>query len=619
MPLSKSDFILACSCPKKLVYKKQGYPTGNDTNEYLQMLAQGGYIVGKYAQLMYPQGIEIEAPTNQEAVEKTNQLLASHDNIVLFEAAFSSNNKIVRTDILVKEGSHVHLIEVKSKSFDSQIEFRRQRTDLMPYIEDLAYQTYVVSEALPEYAISSSLYLPDKSKRTTIEGLAGWFKVELQDTNNEIEELRGQQIPRFKKPTVNYLHEHSDDAADKLKSLIDDNLLVLVNCDTVINELMSGIRQKATVFIDILNNGIKDDQYAPSKLCKACEYKLTVQHDQHGYKECWKELADVDPHIFDLYHGGSIGHKSNGFYLDELIREKKVRFSDINPEKFTKSNGEIGSRGERQLLQYQNTISNKEFFHPDLRGLLENLKYPLHFIDFETYISVIPHHSGMRPYEKISFQWSCHTIPSPGAEIQHAEYINDDYSFPCFRFAETLMQHIGDSGTPLMWSPFENTTLNEILYQMDSHNYSNDRLKDWLISITKDDHRPGRFVDMADYTLKYYFHPLMKGSYSIKKVLPAIWSTNPWLHSDPWFADYAPGYEAKLDPYDTLVKQMTDLEEDEIVMDGTGAMRAYHDMMYGPSSKDPHKRGYLKQSLLNYCKLDTLAMVIIWKYWMSKK
>lgn len=73
--LSKSDFILACSCPKKFVYKKAGYPTTNDTNEYMQILAKGGYIIGLYAQLMFPDGIEIKSGSPEKAAEETRQLL----------------------------------------------------------------------------------------------------------------------------------------------------------------------------------------------------------------------------------------------------------------------------------------------------------------------------------------------------------------------------------------------------------------------------------------------------------------------------------------------------------------------------------------------------------------
>jgi len=97
-----------------------------------------------------------------------------------------------------------------------------------------------------------------------------------------------------------------------------------------------------------------------------------------------------------------------------------------------------------------------------------------------------------------------------------------------------------------------------------------------------------------------------------------VWNHNPWLHEDPWFADYRPQSGMSINPYDHLSSLLPELEANEIVDEGTGAMMAYHDMMYGTSSSDPQKRSLIRQSLLNYCKLDTLAMVIIWKYWMSK-
>lgn len=103
MLLSKSDFILASSCPKKLVYKKKGYPTANDTNEYMQMLAKGGYVVGLYAQLMYPEGIEVQGGSPELTAAETKRLLSGNENIVLFEASFVSGDKVVRTDILEKK------------------------------------------------------------------------------------------------------------------------------------------------------------------------------------------------------------------------------------------------------------------------------------------------------------------------------------------------------------------------------------------------------------------------------------------------------------------------------------------------------------------------------------
>lgn len=120
--LSKSDFKIASSCPKKLIYKKQSYNTSADGSEYLEMLAQGGHIVGKYAQLLYPGGIEVKADSIESAIAETTRLIRQNENITLFEATFYANDKVVRTDILQKQGNIIKLIEVKSKSYDSDDE-----------------------------------------------------------------------------------------------------------------------------------------------------------------------------------------------------------------------------------------------------------------------------------------------------------------------------------------------------------------------------------------------------------------------------------------------------------------------------------------------------------------
>ena len=64
-----------------------------------------------------------------------------------------------------------------------------------------------------------------------------------------------------------------------------------------------------------------------------------------------------------------------------------------------------------------------------------------------------------------------------------------------------------------------------------------------------------------------HYHPEMKGKTSIKKVLPAVWNNNPWLHNDPWFADYKPSEGSSLNPYDRLVDMTIGLEASEVVED----------------------------------------------------
>ena len=96
--LSKSDFTVALFCAKKLEYKKKKYPNSGEANDFLASLAEGGFIVGKMATLLYP-GIAIVGNTT-EALAQTKTLLEENDTITLHEAAIQAGQKIIRIDIL---------------------------------------------------------------------------------------------------------------------------------------------------------------------------------------------------------------------------------------------------------------------------------------------------------------------------------------------------------------------------------------------------------------------------------------------------------------------------------------------------------------------------------------
>ena len=113
--LSKSDFKIAESCPKKLIYKSKSYDTSDDSNEYLEMLAQGGHVVSKYAQLLYPEGILIKGDNLQDAIEETKIYIENYSDIVLFEATFFSTNKVIRADILHKKENTIRSDRSKIK------------------------------------------------------------------------------------------------------------------------------------------------------------------------------------------------------------------------------------------------------------------------------------------------------------------------------------------------------------------------------------------------------------------------------------------------------------------------------------------------------------------------
>lgn len=618
--LSKSDFQLASSCPKKLVYKKAYYPTANDTNDYMEMLAQGGYVVGKMATMLYPEGIEVEGNT-QDCIVQTQTLL-EQENVVLFEPAIVSGQRLVRVDILVKQGKSFHIIEVKAKSHNT-VE-KQDPNKIKKYVEDVAYQYSVLEEAFPDYKIKCSLLMPDKAKRTTIEDLAGWFSVKKKDkkTDNEIDELPAQQKPAFNKPEVVFKYESLTNSQEYIARLANEGILEYQDVTEVVEGMQNDINQRAIGFLRILNEGITNEDFRINKGCKACEFN-TPDNAKNGYKECWGNLAYTDPNIFDLYYGGLLRTENKEIYFDELIAEGKTNLFDIELERLNNAKGELGLRGTRQLIQIENTRNNTEWISNELKSLANNLKYPLHFIDFETYTGALPFHEGMRPYELIAFQWSCHTIHKPGATPVHSEWIHtgamyqNPSEFPNFEFARSLMKQIGISGTPLMWATHENTVLRTIMNQMETYGIQDEPLRDWLYNITSEGKKEGRLVDMNKMTQEHFFHPYMKGKTSIKKVLPAVWSHHPYLYEVEHFQDYVP--EAFLggivDPYDTLTSGLKEGEwDDEVVSGGTAAMRAYHRIRFDDLLTETQK-DELRYQLLQYCKLDTMAMVIIAHHW----
>lgn len=586
----------------------------------MEMLAQGGYVVGKMATLLFPEGVDIEGDT-RNSIAQTRELLLRNE-VVLFEAAIESGQKIIRVDILVKNGNKLHLIEVKAKSHNSEEE--SPITKLKKYTEDVAFQYLVLKEAFPGHTIKCSILMPDKAKRTSIEGLAAWFNIQKQDKafDTELMELPAQQIPAFNKPNIVFKYELDPDRDNYINQLKRDGVLKFCDVTEEVLEMQPDIKQRAAKFLEILNNGIRAEDYSINKGCKSCEFN-TPNITTNGYKECWGSLAYTEPHIFDLYYGGAIKQNQRGYYLDELIAKGKTSLFDIDVERLKNNNGELGPRGQRQTIQIQNTRSNTEWKSPELIPTLQGLQYPLHFIDFETYTGALPFHIGMRPYELIAFQWSCHTIANPGSAPEHAEWIHtgsqlpDMNTFPNFVFAKTLMNQIGTTGTPLMWASHENTVLRTILNQMDVFGIDDPELRTWLKNMTSDKGREGRLVDMNKLTLQHYFHPYMKGRTSIKKVLPAVWSHFPYLHQVEHFQNYAPDefISGVLDPYDTLTSGIQ-LEEwgDEVVSGGTAAMRAYYRIRFDESLSGKQK-DELRYQLSQYCKLDTMAMVIISHHW----
>ncbi|HNM38597.1 MAG TPA: hypothetical protein PKI33_16110, partial [Anaerolineales bacterium] len=121
LSISKTDYKVARSCAAKLYYRMNKYPSSKDGDEYIELLAEGGYMIGAIASLLFEDAVLVDEPDHDQAVALTQEYF-KHENIILLEAAFESQRKFARPDILIKQGDTLTLIEVKAKSFDSSVE-----------------------------------------------------------------------------------------------------------------------------------------------------------------------------------------------------------------------------------------------------------------------------------------------------------------------------------------------------------------------------------------------------------------------------------------------------------------------------------------------------------------
>lgn len=598
--LTKSDFKIARDCPSKLYYKKQRYPSLLADNPYLAFLADGGYMVETMARALFPNGREIGDWNRPEDAHRATLKALSQDGVTLFEATILEAPFQARIDILHRQGSVLKLIEVKSVSADlgkDSKPFRGQRGGIeaawRPYLEDVTYQALLLERVCPGFEVRPFLCVVDKSKVASAAVTFDRFRL--------VPPPAGQPLARA---TFEYVGD-----PDELRR---DHLLALVDASAEMAELREEVSRESRRFAESLAS--PEPIRIPGGIgrrCKSCEYRgAAAPGEPDGFAECWGNLAGVQPHILDLYRLDLLGGGRSRDLAAELAARGSADWDSIPADAFH------GKAAERQRIQIECTRTGQEWKSPALRSLLEQHPYPLHFIDFETSRLALPYHAGMHPYEQVGFQWSCHTIREPGAPIEHSEWLNSEDAFPNFEFARSLMQQVDRAGTVYIWSPFENTMLREIRGQMERYR-SLQGAQDADLAAWLEDFLAGKddwVIDLCALARDHYFHPDMKGSVSIKKVFPAVWCQNPAVQELPIFRRF----QGSQDPYQSLPSERIG-DAEEVVQEGTGAIRIYQEMMFGLSRDHPQARSKFRQLLLQYCHLDTAAMVAIWWHWMGNK
>ena len=619
--LTKTLFKKGLECPLKLTVN---YKSSEEKNEFLSALADGGFQAEELSRLHYRPGYLIDDRDYANSLKNTNDLLKKPDSII-YEAAFLHENLFVRTDILVKTGNVIKVIEVKAKSFDSTMNnvfinnSGRIRPEWRLYLFDLAFQKYVVQKSYPEYSIQSYLMLADKSKRASIDGLNQLFQITKNPKSRTGIDVKVESI---------------EDIGDPIME--PRNLTGLIN-DIISKDIhkIHGLSFKSLIenFTELYTNQ------------KQINWK---DYNGHVCRECWMEqfnISDEDklrPNIYELwqFRNQKPLFKSNIFFLDQL---QKSDFDEPLETHLSIKN--------RQLLQIEKRVNeslNKPVnFYLDVDNLRDEMlewKFPLHFIDFETCTSALPFTKGRHPYEQIAFQYSHHIIYSDGKIEHKSEYINaEPGKFPNYDFVRSLKKDLEfDNGSVFKYATHENSILNAIYDQLiDSDQIDKNELMDFIQSVTnkKENNKliwrgERDMIDMCDLVKKYFYDSYMKGSNSIKVVLPAVIKICEFVNkkyskkigeinttSLNFSNDHVWIQDGNLDPYSslpipdfsTITKPVGDINK---LNNGGDALTAYAKIQYLEMSSQERK--IIKESLLKYCELDTLAMVMIYEFFANE-
>jgi hypothetical protein len=607
--LSKSDFKLARGCDAKLFFRENGYPDNRDSNPYLALLAEGGYMVEALAKAKYGDGVQLEYGRGvAEDYQRTVDHLA-REQVTLFEATLLVGRQQARVDILAKNGNTVRLLEVKSKSFDGAEHASLlaagkggcMRSSKKPYgilskwsekLEDVTFQVLLLEKILPGVVIQPFLVLVDTSKIAGLDNIPGLFELVSRTSTDG---------------AVRLLTARYNGTREQLAEL---DLVTEVDVSAEVAMLRNDVEDAAALFESRLDAPLSVHSVGLERgsKCTQCEFRVGDGAAKDGFAECWGALATPRPHMLELFSIGTCKAADKTGLVDWMVRQQKASLFDIPEECLVKADGSIGPNAERQRRQIEFTRTGSVFLSTDLRGKIERLQGPLNFIDFETSRLALPYHRGMGPYGLVTFQWSCHTVSSYGKKPVHAEWLNDKDAWPNRSFAESLRSAIGDSGPVLTWSHFEATTLKQIIGDLDRFGHDCPELVEWMTDVFEH-----RIFDMHELARRDFYHPGMKGRTSIKVVLDALWKSDPTMREQfsAWMV--WPTDESR-DPYACLPSvEIAGVLQD--VHEGTGAMRAYQEMMYGAEKNDPVTRAMWSALLRRYCELDTMSMVLILEHW----
>ena len=650
--LTKSAYMATRHCPTKLFYlmNPSTFTNAQTSDTFLHDLAAAGHLVGKLGRLHYRsrrrQGLDggigstlrFEVEASCAAFQHLPRLHCRVD--------------IVLTAPNVNGGTSHKLIEVKRKVYDSRLTASEQllgkRGDKLasafePLVHDVAFQKHVYVQSLgatlkPLDTVECYLLLPDRSKVSPpdLSPYRLLHSIVEVDDDDDLDSSTATS-----KPSNPPLLPSLD-----LLTLVD----VSSHVDALLPSLLSLSSPLSVLGRHLPNYGESPDlslRHPPSitSLCASCQFRSDSSPSSSGVHQCFTSASSLPSSLITSRQTVLDLHGFRG--KDRLLASGVYKLEDVKPEHLKSKSAKKSTpllydelTSERRM-QLQISGSSSLICPTYLRTMMSSWKYPLHLIDFETSLPVLPYFPSTSPSSFVAFQFSHHTLSAEGVVSHKGSFLSvrPDSGSPNVAFLRELRRQLeGDDGTVMMWSAHERTVLRAIGRQdladerLEGKRGEFESLKSFFDDLTEQGGKR-TMVDLKDVAVKGYWCRESQGSSSLKRLLPPTITRSPFLRDKYGLKNILELKNSPLKYEDLLClvaggdrvppstpPQSSSFEfvddEESAIADGGAAATAYAHIQSGCAPLAVVER--MEAELLRYCELDTLAMAMILEAWRAE-
>lgn len=547
-----------------------------------------------------------QTSNSSEIASKETENWLKNDTVAICGAVIQKENLLTRIPILVKEKEKLTIIQVHGKlrkeSEGKEIRPGIRKRSIVRYLLKAAYRLEVLKQRFPHHEVDIFFYFPQKHFKSSVDNLN--------------------------------LFDRPSDGSDKIRKEL-SNLFAGVCATKAVEQVHQQIPADLSHEI-FTNRSVADAIRSIKKLtksdyrppvnrhgsCKYCEFRSSKEEGVNG---CWtqffkpKDIQHPEKHIFELIGQGNNAAAENGIYYQEeaeLSRGGQTLDDVVDSEQPTIT---ILNRRNLQVLQARDQKVPSLWLKNGVKSL-DELLYPLHFLDFEAATYALPMKKQSRPYTPVYFQFSCHTLRKNG-ELIHTEWLDvqGEYVHPHKEFVQQLSK-IPDifEGTIMQYSPFEKQGINRLIadFKRDRDRYQHQLELLEKIRKSNSSRYRHRFFDVSKIIRDYYFNECLNDSLGLKQILKNILE---WEKS----STYTDFFDEKMN------KMLFDVNEDQqnqrkwdpygnirnqefSISDGADAMNSWLAFKNGLMTEEEESviPGILKQ----YCALDSYALFVIFKH-----